>query len=743
MWKRDNEQSSARTALVRSWDALVAPPPRAHGYIARPNIDEQIATILDHDARVALVGVSGCGKTQIAAYYLSDSVDRYTFRWWVRGTSRETLENDLEAIGSYVGVYGSSGEPVASVARRVVHALQEVPAWLMVIDDVKDPAATTDLLPQTGGHVIVTTQNAGWFGYGRVLAIPPFDLDESRSLLRSAPTLQSIPDETLDEISTLYAGLPLAIAQATSYLATTGVPIEQYRTLLGERRAELLARGNAGSHPTLAASISLTLAKLSLNARQLLEMLSNLAPSAFELVSTEDDIGGLLTDPLIIEDSLAELRSFSLVEREGQSVVAHELVQDLVRSFTTESRETLALYRAYISVTSQLPWRTGQASAWPIMERVLPHSLVLIQRLETAAVIPSTAAAFLLNRIAPYFQARGQPAYSEELLQKALLLVDAASEGDTHDARGSILTNLGNIQYERGDLATAESTLREAIALKEATVHRDDRLTGISYAGLAVVLEAKGDVSEARRLQERALELYRPSGDAALIGDCLIDLARLAVKDNARDEALKLIQEAIEVTAGKEVAWSEASGAHMVLANLYEEAGDVPRAVRTAKQAVTIARDAAPESRELAKAMATQGRLLASLGIFSYGIRLLEKGLAMFERLESPDLVEAATMRGNLGLAYLQSGDAGVAYPLLKKSEEQISQLLPATHETTIRAKGLLAECLEALGQFVEAQQLLESTAADADKSPLLPVIQRGLDRLNEFIAARRGQSGG
>jgi hypothetical protein len=303
MWKRNHEQSSARTALVTSWDTLVAPPPRAHTYIARPNIDDQIATILDQDARVALVGVSGCGKTQIAACYLSDSVDRYTFRWWVRGTSREILENDLEAIGSYIGVYGSSGEPVASVARRVVRALQEIPAWLMIIDDVKDPAAITDVLPQTGGHVIVTTQNAGWFGYGRVFAIPPFDLAESRSLLRSAPTLQSIPDETLDEISTLYAGLPLAIAQATSYLVATGVPIEQYRMLLGERRAELLARGNAGSHPTLAASSSVTLAKLSLNARQLLEMLSNLAPSAFEPISTEDDIGSLLTDPLIMEDA--------------------------------------------------------------------------------------------------------------------------------------------------------------------------------------------------------------------------------------------------------------------------------------------------------------------------------------------------------------------------------------------------------------------------------------------------------
>jgi len=437
----------------------------------------------------------------------------------------------------------------------------------------------------------------------------------------------------------------------------------------------MFSRGDVGSHPTLAASISVASANLSGNSLALLEMLSNLAPSAIELEPTEDDIGNLLTDPLVIEDAVAELRSLSLIEREGRSIVAHELVQDLVRSQTKGPRATLALYRASIAVMSQLPWRTNQASAWPIMERLLPHTLILIQRLETAAAIPATVAAYLLNRIAPYFQARGQQPYAEELLHKALQFVEAASEEDARDLRGGILTNLGNIQYERGDLPVAESTLREAVALKEATIHRDERTIGISYAALAVVLEAKGEVKEARQHQERALELYGPSGDAALIGDCLIDLARLAVKDNARDEALELIQKAIDVTSDKEVAWSEATSAHLVLANIYEEAGDLRQAVRMAKQAVKIARRAAPESREVANAMATHGRLLVSLEIYEYGIPLLEKALAMFERLESPELVDAATMRGNLGLAHLQSGDAWTAYPLLKESEKQITKL--------------------------------------------------------------------
>jgi hypothetical protein len=216
-WKHNHEQSSARTTLAESLvGALAAPPPRAHAYIARPHIDDQIAAVLEETARVVLTGVSGSGKTQLAAYYLNNSIERYTFRWWARGASRETLENDLAAIGSYLGVHGSSGEAVASVARRVVNVLKGIPGWLLIIDDVRDPATVSDLLPEAGGHVIVTTQNAGWFGCGRVLAVPPFDPIESRLLLRSAPTAQSAANEVLDEVSSLYAGLPLAVAQATT-----------------------------------------------------------------------------------------------------------------------------------------------------------------------------------------------------------------------------------------------------------------------------------------------------------------------------------------------------------------------------------------------------------------------------------------------------------------------------------------------------------------------------------------------
>jgi tetratricopeptide (TPR) repeat protein len=286
--------------------------------------------------------------------------------------------------------------------------------------------------------------------------------------------------------------------------------------------------------------------------------------------------------------------------------------------------------------------------------------------------------------------------------------LDGEAEEDIRDLRGSVLNNLGNLLYERGELSEAEAMLRQALELKDTATIRDDRTIGIACASLAVAVEAKGDLAEARALHERALDYYRQAGDVPRTADCLIDLARLAAKGNQDPEAARLLQEAIEVSDGHEEAWAEASNAHSILAGLHRVAGELPQAARAARKARTIAQGAAPESVELARAMASHGKVLIAMGTCEYGISFLQKALAMYVRLESDRTTDAAIIKGDLGWGLLVCGDPGTAYPLLRASEEQISTLLPADHESVRTARGLLADCLLALGRPEEARRLLQ-----------------------------------
>lgn len=63
-------------------------------------------------SRVALLGLSGSGKTELARQWFVSRPAKYAFRWWVRGYNRETLVNDLASLAPLLGLPTVRGELV-------------------------------------------------------------------------------------------------------------------------------------------------------------------------------------------------------------------------------------------------------------------------------------------------------------------------------------------------------------------------------------------------------------------------------------------------------------------------------------------------------------------------------------------------------------------------------------------------------------------------------------------------------
>jgi tetratricopeptide (TPR) repeat protein len=291
------------------------------------------------------------------------------------------------------------------------------------------------------------------------------------------------------------------------------------------------------------------------------------------------------------------------------------------------------------------------------------------------------------------------------------LLGDA--DEDTRATRGSVLHNSANILIDRGEWDLAESQLREALELKESALGLNDLIVGITCAALAVVLSHKERLSEARALHERALAIYRLDGNIPWVTDALNDLAKLAFREGDRERGRQLLEEAITLSAGVSSAWPEAVHSHMMMASLAEEDGDFAAAAREARKAAEVARSSAPESTELARALSLHGRMLGHLGLYGYGIKQLRRGLEMFERVESSRYLEAAIMKGNLGITLVRAGSAREGLVLLQESERLIASLLPNEHYTLAMARLMSAQGLARARRPLEAVQLLERAAAD------------------------------
>ena len=721
-WKADHESQVGRQTAEPRIREIAVPPPLSHVFVERQELQKEVEQVLAVRGKAVLVGMSGTGKTQLAVRLL-ESAEQYTFRWWARASSRETLENDLAGIGAFLGISPGQAEPVADIAARVVQQLNKTAGWLLVIDDAADKASLTDLLPQSGGHVVITTQDSGWYGYGDTVSVPMLNTEETKTILRTVPSASASDDPALDELVALTSGLAMAVAQIASYMAATGSTVAEFAQLLREHRAALLARGDAGSHVTLGASVDITLEKLSPAAVQLLQMLSVLAAVPLRLRRdhfSDSEVHGVLANPVTFEDAIVELRSYSLIEHSSGSVSAHELIQDLVSQRMSKGEFLGALLRALHIVDQQLPERTGLASSWPIVEQLLPHILSLLQNLASAPRFPIEASTLLLNRLSTYYSARGQKDEAERLLRQALELLNTSESGDDSSTRGSLLNNLGNLQADRGDLRAAEETLREAIRQKEQGLGPENRLVGIAYAALATVVDALGRRAEAEELHSRALSIYRADGDDEHISDALSDLAQFALDRGDLDSAHELVAEAIDVASGvaDAGAWPELCRAYLVHASILELEEEHGEAVSAARSAVRVASAAAPKSTQLAMALATQGRLLGAMDERKAGVALLRRAEAMYREIEGPGTLEGARMKGNLGRALSTLGEHDEAVRLLRESEELISALLPSSHPTVVTARFLLGEALLAAGEFLGGIQALLEIADRTDDLP-------------------------
>lgn len=217
-------------------------------------------------------------------------------------------------------------DPVASV-----HAvLAAFPAgWLLVFDNAPGQGAVHPFLPPAGrGRVLVTSQSAIW---PQGWAVPVSALD-TQLAVGFLVTQTGDPDEQAAAVlAEGVGGLPLALAQAAAFIQAAGISLAGYLSVFRDRRAELLARGEApAGHPAgVTATLGLALSGLEAEAPAaagLLRLLACLAPEPVPIGLLLSDaqiadrlvpeiaavVGSLLGDPIATGVAVAALRRFSL-----------------------------------------------------------------------------------------------------------------------------------------------------------------------------------------------------------------------------------------------------------------------------------------------------------------------------------------------------------------------------------------------------------------------------------------------
>ncbi|MCD0447612.1 FxSxx-COOH system tetratricopeptide repeat protein [Actinocorallia sp. API 0066] len=465
----------------------------------------------------ALYGKGGVGKTQIAVEYVYRNLADYDLVWWIPSEFPDNVRATLSQLAPHLGVPVSQNETVDLVI-QALRVGRPYARWLLVFDNADDPADLVNSYPSDGpGHVLITSRNFDWEGVAPTITVPEFSPKESRDFLHRR--LPSLGDEQADALAGELGHLPLALEQAGSMQAQTGMPSEEYLEVLRTKAGELMAEGKPVEYPVpLAATWSVSLESLrdkSEPAVELLELLAFFGPEALprSVLSVgpgvvEGDLGETLSSPLRFNRAVGLLRRYSFidVDVERRTVQMHRLFQSFTREdASADSRATsLKNVRRLLANALADPRSPDAPADWPLFASVLPH----LEPSEALRHPEEPTTRHLLQAAVRYLHSAGDPLASERLARRVLRRWKDAPEVPVAELC-ALRRNLGNALRDLGSYAEAHRLDVETAALGEAHLDRDHRELLLLVNSLSTDLRATGDFIGAYRLNEREVPRHR------------------------------------------------------------------------------------------------------------------------------------------------------------------------------------------------------------------------------------------
>lgn len=161
-------------------------PTRTAHFTGREHLLGTMRGDLDGHPHVLLVlyGIIGSGKTQLVREFIERNGHRYPLVWWVPANSVERARMSLLRLAEAFGlpVHRRRDQTIRDVLARLESRKLR---YLLVFDDAADEELRK-LMPNVGGHVIVTTRDPAWAHDNASIGheVPDFGEHEAVEFLR-------------------------------------------------------------------------------------------------------------------------------------------------------------------------------------------------------------------------------------------------------------------------------------------------------------------------------------------------------------------------------------------------------------------------------------------------------------------------------------------------------------------------------------------------------------------------------
>ncbi|KAB8235186.1 uncharacterized protein BDW43DRAFT_299123 [Aspergillus alliaceus] len=241
---RSDSRLRKKAKKARHWMVPLARNPRFVGRQDEISKLEELIAMQDGPRKVAITGLGGVGKTQVAlelAYRIRDR-DKACSIFWLPCISHGTIEQAYLNMAQTLGLQDVKTTDIKEQI-KIYLSSERAGKWLMVFDYADDvdmwlPAGDAapileELLPESEqGRILFTTRN-------RKLAV---DLTSSNIIFEKSLVQNGLLEDYITTVSLLeqLTFLPLAITKASAYINKNCLSLPTYLALLQEQESEVV-----------------------------------------------------------------------------------------------------------------------------------------------------------------------------------------------------------------------------------------------------------------------------------------------------------------------------------------------------------------------------------------------------------------------------------------------------------------------------------------------------------------------